>query len=193
MYRQSVLQLPNIKHPRIRPMVLKLLRGDGWGGGYRTNGKSFWNRRSVGTQIHLKTHYVIKKNTNTWNTSICLSAAWEGGLLSIDNMHFMCSSCKIIVFSAGVVDPTERLSPADCRLGHLQQWRALPGGTRKAPTGTYLTHLGGHNVIFAIDFYDPLKFADEGNTGSLWQFSYWHRQMSENTALHTPDLSYPQI
>jgi hypothetical protein len=31
MYRQIVLQLPNIKHRRIRPGVLKLLRGGGGG------------------------------------------------------------------------------------------------------------------------------------------------------------------
>jgi len=139
-------------------------------GGYRTNGKTFWNKRSLGMQIHLKTHYVIKKNTNTWN--ICLSAAWEAVLVLIDNMHFICLACKIPFFSAGVVDPTERLSPAYCRPGHLQQWRTLPGGTRKAPTGTQLTHLGGHNAIITIDFYDPVKFTFEGNTDSLWHSSY---------------------
>ena len=177
MYRQIVLQLANIKYRRIRPVVLKLLRGE-----YRTNGKSFWNRRSVGTQIHLKTHYVINKNTNTWN--ICLSAAWEAGLVLISNMHFVCSAYKILVFSAGVVDPTERLSPADCRLGYLQQWRTLPGGTRKAPTGTQLTHLGGHDAIITIDFYDPVKITDEGNR-SLTLFILTQTNVREYCATHT--------
>lgn len=122
---------------------------------------------------------------------ICFYSA--AGLVPIDNLHFIYSASKIIVFSAGVVDPTERLSPADCRFGHLQQWRPLPGGTRKAPTGTILVHLGGENAIITIGFYDPVKFTDEGNTGRLWQFSYWYRQMSKNTALHTPDLRFPQV
>jgi hypothetical protein len=104
-----------------------------------------------------------------WN--IWIYAAWGSGLVLIDKIHFMRSACKILVFSAGVVDPTERLSPADCRLGHLQQWRTFPGGTRKAPTGTQPAHLGGENVIITIDFYDPVKFTDEGNTDGLRHFS----------------------
>jgi len=50
MYRQTVLKLHNIKHSRIRPKGSEVVT---WRG-YRTNGKSFWNRRSVGTQIHKK-------------------------------------------------------------------------------------------------------------------------------------------
>jgi len=112
MYQQIVLKLPGIKHRRIRPLVLKLLRGEV---------QKKWKEpselvlcRDADTP---KTHYVIKNNTNTRN--ICLSAAWEAGLVLIDNKHFICSAYKILVFSAGVVDPTERLSPADCRLEHV--------------------------------------------------------------------------
>jgi hypothetical protein len=71
MCRQIVLNLPNIKHRKIRPEVLKSLRVE-----ERKNWKEFWNRRSAGTQIHLNTLRYKEKHKYLEYLTFCCMGNW---------------------------------------------------------------------------------------------------------------------